>query len=143
MPISRRSRLLRLIYRLAHHHIRAQFRTLIHLDYQRISSRITACGSIFGQASNILGRRGLSIFAIVAFAVGSVICATATSTEQLIAGRTIQEIGGAGCVVMPEILIYDLVNLRERGTYVGILTACWGSGTLAAPIIGGAFSEKA
>lgn len=103
----------------------------------------TACGPIFGQASNILGRRSLSIFAVISFAIGSVICATAQSTSQLIAGRTIQGIGGAGCVVMPEILICDLVSLRERGTYVGILTACWGSGTLAAPIIGGAFAEHA
>jgi MFS family permease len=103
----------------------------------------TACGPIFGQASNIVGRRSLSIFAVVAFAVGSVICATAKSTEQLIVGRSIQGVGGAGCVVMPEILICDLVSLRERGTYVGILTACWGSGTLAAPIIGGAFAEHA
>ncbi|KAF1835366.1 MFS general substrate transporter [Decorospora gaudefroyi] len=101
----------------------------------------TACGPIFGQAADIFGRRSLSILAILAFAVGSVISSTAKSTGQLIAGRTIQGVGGAGCVVMPEILICDLVSLRERGTFVGILTACWGSGTLAAPIIGGAFAE--
>ncbi|KAH8655371.1 major facilitator superfamily protein [Xylariales sp. PMI_506] len=102
----------------------------------------TACGPLFGQASNIFGRRVLTVLAIIAFAVGSAISGTAHSTAQLIAGRTIQGIGGAGCVVMPEILICDLISLRERGTYVGLLTACWGSGTLAAPIIGGALAQS-
>ncbi|KAH7305290.1 major facilitator superfamily transporter [Stachybotrys elegans] len=101
----------------------------------------TAFGPLFGQASNIFGRRALTIFAIAAFAAGSLISATSQSSAQLIAGRTIQGIGGAGCVVMPEILICDLVSLRERSTYVAILTACWGSGTLVAPIIGGALAS--
>lgn len=103
----------------------------------------TACGPVFGQAANIFGRRALTLFAIISFAVGSVISGTAKSTAQLIAGRTIQGIGAAGCVVMPEILICDLVSLRDRGTYVGALTAFWGTGTLAAPIIGGALVEQA
>ncbi|KAH7376170.1 major facilitator superfamily domain-containing protein [Plectosphaerella cucumerina] len=102
---------------------------------------MTACGPIFGQAADIFGRKSLTLLAITAFALGSIISATAKSTEQLLVGRTIQGVGGAGCVVMPEILICDLVSLRERAMYVGILTACWGTGTLVAPVVGGALAE--
>lgn len=103
----------------------------------------TACGPIFGQAANIVGRRSLAILAVVLFAVGSAVSGAAHSTPVLIVGRIIQGIGSGGCVVMPEIIICDLVPLRERGLYAGLLNACWSVGTLAAPVIGAVLVERA
>ncbi|KAL0932247.1 major facilitator superfamily transporter [Colletotrichum truncatum] len=103
----------------------------------------TAFGPIFGQASNIFGRRILTILAVLLFIVGSAICGSANGTVTLIIGRSIQGIGGGGCVVMPEILICDLVSLRERGMYAGALAASWTIACLAAPIIGAVLAERA
>ncbi|KAF6825938.1 multidrug resistance protein fnx1 [Colletotrichum musicola] len=103
----------------------------------------TAFGPIFGQASNIFGRPVLTILAVLLFAAGSAICGSARNTVQLIIGRSVQGIGGGGCVVMPEILICDLVSLRERGMYAGILAAAWTVACLAAPVIGAVLAERA
>ncbi|KAF6813796.1 major facilitator superfamily transporter [Colletotrichum plurivorum] len=103
----------------------------------------TAFGPIFGQASNIFGRRVLTILAVLLFATGSAVCGSARNTVQLIVGRSFQGIGGGGCVVMPEILICDLVSLRERGMYAGILAAAWTVACLAAPVIGAVLAERA
>ncbi|KAF6805457.1 major facilitator superfamily transporter [Colletotrichum musicola] len=103
---------------------------------------VTACGPLFGQASDIFGRRSLTFLSVTSFAVGSVISATAQTTGQLIAGRTIQGIGGGGCVVVPEIITCDIVSLRERGKYVGIIMGFSGIAGLIAPIIGGVLAEQ-
>lgn len=41
----------------------------------------------------------------------------------LIAGRTVQGIGGGGILAMVEIVVADLVPLRQRGTYMGSIGA--------------------
>lgn len=103
---------------------------------------VTACGPLFGQASDIFGRRSLAFLSVTSFAVGSIISATAQTTGQLIAGRTIQGIGGGGCVVVPEIITCDIVSLRERGKYIGIIMGFSGIAGLIAPIIGGVLAEQ-
>ncbi|KAF2234873.1 MFS general substrate transporter [Viridothelium virens] len=51
------------------------------------------------------------------FAIGSAVSGSAPNTAALIAGRTIQGIGGGGINVMTEILVCDLCPLRERAKY--------------------------
>ena len=55
----------------------------------------------------------------------------------MIAGRAIQGIGGAGIGVLCEIVICDLVPLRERGTYMGAVFGMVGIGAALGPLFGG------
>ncbi|KAK4999485.1 hypothetical protein LTR28_013358, partial [Elasticomyces elasticus] len=55
----------------------------------------------------------------------------------MIAGRAIQGIGGAGVGVLCEIVICDLVPLRERGTYMAIVFGMVGIGVSLGPLFGG------
>src|SRR5688572_28065984 len=55
----------------------------------------------------------------------------------MIAGRAIQGIGGAGISVLCEIVICDLVPLRERGTYMGAVFGMVGIGAALGPFFGG------
>ena len=77
------------------------------------------------------------MFAVGIFTLGSGISGGASSTVMLIAGRVIQGIGGGGISLMTQLIISDLVSVRERGKYIGIVFAVFGAGTTAGPVIGG------
>lgn len=98
---------------------------------------------LFGQTANIFGRRSLLILSVVIFAVGSGLAGGADNTVQIIAGRTIQGIGGAGINTLVDTVICDLVPLRQRGKYVALMAAVWAVGTVVGPVLGGAFAEYA
>jgi len=57
--------------------------------------------------------------------------------EMLIAGRTVQGIGGGGCSMMIDMIICDLVPLRERGTVMGYIFGAATVATALGPFIGG------
>lgn len=90
-----------------------------------------------GQASDIFGRRVPMILSIVFFALGSGLCGGATSTQMLIAARIVQGIGGGGIFVMVDIIVADLVPLRERQKFMSIVMGTFALGTFVGPIIGG------
>lgn len=96
---------------------------------------------LFGQTANIFGRRWLLILSVVIFALGSGLAGAADNTVQIIAGRTIQGIGGGGINTLVDTVICDLVPLRQRGKYVALMAAVWAVGTVVGPVLGGAFAE--
>lgn len=55
----------------------------------------------------------------------------------MISGRAIQGIGASGISVLCEIIICDLVPLRHRGTYMGIVFGMVGLGAALGPLFGG------
>lgn len=55
----------------------------------------------------------------------------------IIAGRAIQGAGGAGVGVLCEIVICDLVPLRQRGMYMGAVFGMVGIGAALGPLFGG------
>jgi MFS family permease len=57
--------------------------------------------------------------------------------SMVIAGRAVQGIGGAGIAVLCEIIICDLVPLRERGKYMGAVFGMVGIGAALGPLFGG------
>ena len=54
----------------------------------------TAFQPLYGQVANIVGRRILIIGAVSMFAIGSAVSGSVPNIAALIAGRTIQDIGG-------------------------------------------------
>ncbi|KAJ5171081.1 uncharacterized protein N7500_003864 [Penicillium coprophilum] len=96
---------------------------------------------LFGQTANIFGRRWMLIVSVVIFALGSGMAGGAKNTGLLIAGRTIQGIGGGGINTLVDIVICDLVPLRQRGKYVALMAAVWAVGTVIGPVLGGAFAQ--
>lgn len=91
----------------------------------------------FGQTANIFGRRWLTIFAVAVFALGSGISGGATNGAMLIAGRIIQGIGGGGINLMADVIICDLLPMRERGAYMGLMLMFFFLGTAVGPYVGG------
>lgn len=69
--------------------------------------------------------------------------ALAQTITTLLIGRSIQGVGGGGIITLTEILITDLVPLRERGKWFGFQSLTWALGSVTGPLIGGAFAQDA
>lgn len=61
----------------------------------------------------------------------------ASNIAMMISGRAIQGIGASGIGLLCEIIICDLVPLRERGTYMGIVFGMVALGAALGPLFGG------
>jgi MFS family permease len=74
--------------------------------------------------------------ALILFLLGTLIGATAKNFTFLLVGRTVQGIGGGGIVSLTDIIVTDIVPLRLRGNYVGIISSQWAISSVAGPVIG-------
>ncbi|KAF2973173.1 hypothetical protein GQX73_g436 [Xylaria multiplex] len=104
---------------------------------------MTAFQPLYGQTANIFGRRVLTLLAVFLFAAGSAISGSAPNIGALIAGRAIQGVGGGGINIMIEIIVADLVPLRERPKFISIIFTAYTVAIALGPVIGGLLAERA
>ncbi|PQE08163.1 major Facilitator Superfamily protein [Rutstroemia sp. NJR-2017a BVV2] len=98
---------------------------------------MTAFQPLFGQVADIFGRRWPMLFATAAFVLGCGICGGASSAEMLVAGRVIQGLGAGGVNVLLEIIVCDILPLRERGKFLAPIFGIIALGTALGPFFGG------
>jgi EmrB/QacA subfamily drug resistance transporter len=96
---------------------------------------------IYGKLGDLLGRKNLLVAAITIFVGGSIIGGMAPDMNWLIAGRTIQGLGGGGLIILSQAVIADLVPARDRGKYMGIMGGVFAVSSVAGPLLGGWFTE--
>ncbi|KAI0100759.1 major facilitator superfamily domain-containing protein [Nemania sp. FL0031] len=101
----------------------------------------TAFLPLLGQMADIFGRRWIAIGVVAAFALGSGISGGANSATMLIAGRAVQGVGGGGIILMIEMIVCDLVPLRDRGRFTAVILGVFGIVSSLGPFIGGAIVE--
>ncbi|KAF9129014.1 hypothetical protein BGW39_004542 [Mortierella sp. 14UC] len=83
----------------------------------------TAFQPLYGRFSDIFGRKATFLFAIVVFLVGSALCGASQNMTMMIVSRGLSGVGAGGIMSMVMIIITDLVSLRDRGKYQGIIGA--------------------
>lgn len=98
---------------------------------------------IYGKLGDLFGRKGLFMFAITVFLIGSALCGLSQSMNQLIAFRALQGVGGGGLMISAQAIIGDVVPPRERGKYMGFIGAVFGLSTIGGPLLGGVFTDYA
>lgn len=89
----------------------------------------------------IFGRKEVFVASVTIFEVGSFLCGIAPSLIILIFGRAIQGMGLGGIISCTFILISDIVPLRDRGAYQGIIGAVYGMAGIVGPLIGGVLTD--
>jgi EmrB/QacA subfamily drug resistance transporter len=96
---------------------------------------------LVGKLGDLFGRKTLFQVAVVLFVVGSVLCGLSPSMFALVAARALQGFGGGGITVTATALIGEVIPLRDRGRYQGMLGAVFGVTTVIGPLLGGYFTD--
>jgi MFS family permease len=85
-------------------------------------------------------RSNMSVAAFI-FAIGAVICATATYMPVFLVGRLIQGLGGGALVSLAFISIERLYPPRIWPQLYGVLSAVWGVAAFSGPLVGAVIAE--
>ncbi|KAK5100972.1 hypothetical protein LTS08_004578 [Lithohypha guttulata] len=96
---------------------------------------------VVGGISTLFGRLEILTISIVLFLAGCLGSALANNLTTMLILRAVQGAGGGGVVVMSEILVCDMVPLRQRGEWFGMLSGVYAIGTVLGPIVGGLFAQ--
>lgn len=94
-----------------------------------------------GKLGDLFGRKLVFQGAVVCFVLGSVLCGLSTSMVMLVGARALQGVGGGGVTVTATALIGEVIPLRDRGRYQGMLGAVFGVTTVIGPLLGGYFTD--
>lgn len=95
----------------------------------------------FGRLSDIWSRKTVLLGGLAIFFVGSLASSLAQTATQLIIFRAITGVGGGGLATVAQAIVSDVVPLRERGKWQGILGAGVALAHAVGPVVGGAFSQ--
>lgn len=101
----------------------------------------TSSTPIGAKMSDIFGRKPMLMLANGFFMAGSLIAALAVSSKMLVAGRTVQGLGGGGLMVLVTIIIADLFPLEDLAKYYGLTGMVFAVASASGPVLGGVFTE--
>ncbi|MFC9257859.1 MDR family MFS transporter [Amycolatopsis thailandensis] len=96
---------------------------------------------VVGKLGDLFGRKLMFQLSVIVFTVGSFFCGFADDMIWLIVARAVQGLGAGGLMVTATALVADVVPLRERGKYQGILGSVFGVVTVLGPMLGGLFVD--
>ncbi|SPO01904.1 related to tetracycline efflux protein (otrb) [Cephalotrichum gorgonifer] len=97
---------------------------------------------LYGRLSDIWSRKVILLTGMAIFFLGSLASSLAESVLQLTIFRAFTGIGGGGLMTVAQLIVSDVVPLRERGKYQGILGAVVAIANGIGPVIGGAISSR-
>ncbi|MGK5642617.1 MFS transporter [Streptomyces sp. URMC 126] len=98
---------------------------------------------LYGKVGDLLGRKAVFVFAIVVFVLGSGLAGWSRTMDQLIAFRALQGVGAGGLLIGVQAIIADIVPPRERGRFLGVISAAFGLASVAGPLLGGYLTDHA
>ncbi|KAF8600947.1 MFS drug transporter [Ceratobasidium sp. AG-I] len=101
----------------------------------------TACQMLYGRISDIWSRKSVLLALIAVFFFGNLASSLAQTFTQLLVFRAIVGIGGGGIGTIGQIIVSDVVSLRQRGKYQGILGSSVALANGVGPLIGGVLAS--
>ncbi|XHF98929.1 hypothetical protein AWENTII_002459 [Aspergillus wentii] len=96
---------------------------------------------LYGRLSDIWSRKLVLFVGLAIFFFGSLAASLAQTVTQLIVFRAFTGVGGGGLMTVAQMIVSDVVPLRERGKYQGILGAVVAIANGVGPVVGGALSS--
>ncbi|KAF8551553.1 MFS general substrate transporter [Imleria badia] len=102
----------------------------------------TSFQPLYGRFSDIFGRKAAVCLAMSVFMIGCLIAGFSRNFIELVVWRGVAGVGGGGITSLAQIIMSDVVSLRDRGKYQGIIGGVVAIGYAIGPPIGGVLSEK-
>ncbi|CAG8034425.1 unnamed protein product [Penicillium olsonii] len=102
---------------------------------------LTSFQPLYGKLSDIFGRKPCLLFAYGIFGTGCLLCGLARDINELIAARVLQGIGGGGMTTVVSILMSDVVPLRDRGLWQGVINIIYATGSGTGAPMGGILAD--
>ncbi|CAG8410470.1 unnamed protein product [Penicillium salamii] len=102
---------------------------------------LAATQPLTGKLSDLFGRKPSFIAATIIFALGNLICASASSYTTIILGRVIAGIGGSGCTSISSFICSDQVPPRHRGIWHSTSIIAFTGGMGIGAVFGGAIND--
>ncbi|KAK2464732.1 hypothetical protein APHAL10511_003308, partial [Amanita phalloides] len=102
----------------------------------------TSFQPLAGKLSDIFGRKACLVASYVIYTFGCLVFGLSTSMTYLIIGRAISGIGSGGITILVTIIMSDVVPLRVRGTWQGVITLISAIGSLIGAPLGGLFVDS-
>lgn len=116
------------------------------LEYFAWNTTLFVVTSIVGSALaakllEISGPRRAYLLALLVFALGSTLCALAPTMPALLAGRSLQGLGGGLLFALSYALIRIVFEQPLWPRAMALISGMWGIATLCGPAIGGVFAQ--
>ncbi|CAL1697219.1 unnamed protein product [Somion occarium] len=102
----------------------------------------TVIQPITGRLSDVFGAKRMLLVEVWVFIIGNVIAGAAKTLPQLVAGRLISGVGGAGLLALSTIMVSQLTHERQRGSYLNLINVVFIFADSIGPIIGGIFARS-
>ncbi|KAM5465208.1 hypothetical protein MferCBS49748_005148 [Microsporum ferrugineum] len=121
-----------------------QFHALDDINWYASAYLITSCATqlSWGKVYTFYSTKTVLLSAIVIFEVGSALCGAAPNSTVFIVGRAIAGTGSAGIFSGTTVVIAQVVPLRKRPIYVGMMGSIFGISSIIGPLMGGAFTDR-
>jgi DHA1 family bicyclomycin/chloramphenicol resistance-like MFS transporter len=97
----------------------------------------------YGPLSDRFGRRPVLLVGLVAFVVGSLVCALAPTIHLLVVGRIVQSVGGAAGMVLARAIVRDLYDRERSASIIAYLTMAMVVAPMLAPTVGAVLIDVA
>ena len=98
--------------------------------------------SIFGDLADRLGRRPISILAMLIYLGANLGLAIQSNYAALLVLRCVQSAGASSTIALAYGIISDISTPSERGHYMGVLMGFTNAATCIGPVLGGVITEK-
>nr|AEX31648.1 MFS multidrug transporter [Trichoderma lixii] len=98
---------------------------------------------LFGKFYVFFRLKWVYLIAICLFELGSLICGVAQNSVTLIIGRAVAGLGAAGIMSGALLILAHSVPLVKRPMYAGMIGSMYGIASVAGPLLGGVFTDKA
>lgn len=117
------------------------------LQWYAWSTTLFVVGSIVGAALSVKlmassTARATMVGALLVFALGTLVCATATSMPAMLLGRTVQGLGGGIVGALSYTLIRMVFPPYLWPRAIALVSGMWGIATLSGPAVGGLFAQS-
>ncbi|KAH0276528.1 MFS general substrate transporter, partial [Aureobasidium melanogenum] len=96
---------------------------------------------LFGRLSDLFGRKVVFLSALILLTICDLLCGFSQNAVMLYIFRALAGVANGGITSLSMMIVSDIVTLKERGKYQGILGACVGLGNMVGPFIAAAFAQ--